>query len=229
MKIGKLFKYDAISKFPNVIEHSFKGQYVDAHDALAPSLPNNIFEKEQPIILELGCGKGHYTIHLAKSNPQKNVVGVDIKGARLFHGASLALRDNVKNLVFLRIPIEHLESYFSSYFQAGKIAEIWINFPDPRSNCNSSALKRLTSPKFLQVYKNIIQNDTILHLKTDSINMYNYTIATLNLNEDWHIIEATDDLYANINLCPASEFQTEYEKRYLHLGEKIKYVRFKLR
>ena len=231
MKIGKLFKYDAISKFPNVIEHSFvtrvETQCIASLHGLQTTPPNNIFEKKQPIILELGCGKGDYSLHLAKNNPQKNIIGVDIKGARIYHGASFALENNIKNLIFLRISIEYIASFYSLHFPSSKIAEIWINFPDPRSNRKSAALKRLTSPKFLQVYKSIIQSDTILHLKTDSNDMYNYTLSVLN--EDWHIIEATDNLYGNNNLCPASEFQTDYEKRYLALGEKIKYIRFGLK
>jgi tRNA (guanine-N7-)-methyltransferase len=229
MKIGKLFKYNEISKFPNIIEHSFKNGI---------DMPDNTFEKEQPIILELGCGKGSYSLYLAKNHPGNNIIGIDIKGARIYHGASFALENNVKNLMFFRIDIRFLDLHFPSCFPSSRISEIWINFPDPRSKRKHSVSKRLTSPIFLQVYKNIIQNDTILHLKTDSKDLYNYTLAALALNEDWQIIESTDDLYAlyaNNETCSSEDaihshfIQTEYEKKYLDLGKKIKYIRFRLR
>ncbi len=185
---------------------------------------SDYFRNERPIILELGCGKGEYTVGLASNNPEKNYIGVDIKGNRIWTGASQALEQKLANVGFLRTRIDFIEHCFSE----SEIDEIWITFPDPQPQ-STRKRSRLTNPLFLNRYKKILKKDGIVHLKTDSTSFYEYTLEVIEeqkLPLIWH----TNDLYKN---CPADRqelitIKTHYEKLFTEKGEDSKYVCFRL-
>lgn len=181
------------------------------------------------IILELGCGKGEYTIDLAKRNPANNYIGVDIKGARLWKGAKYATENNMPNVAFLRTKIEFIEAFFAP----GEISEIWLTFSDPQMKSENS---RLSSPLFLERYRKFLKPGGIVHLKTDSQFLHQYTKAVCAAN-GLKVLNCTDDLYGQENGgCPASadipaavyEVKTFYEKMFLEQGYKITYMSFTL-
>lgn len=182
------------------------------------------FKNNNPIILELGCGKGEYTIGLAKNNEGKNYIGVDIKGNRIWTGASQALAENMDNVGFLRTRIDFIDYCFAE----NEVDEIWITFPDPQPQ-STRARKRLTHNLFTERYKKILKRDGLMNLKTDSTSFYEYTLEIIEENKFplvWH----TNDLYKN---CPADrdeliKIKTYYEKMFTDKGEDIKYIQFKL-
>lgn len=181
-----------------------------------------VFKNEQPLILELGCGKGEYTIGLGQNNPGTNYIGVDIKGNRIWTGAKQALDMHLDNVAFLRTRIDFIEYCFAP----GEVDEIWITFPDPQPQ-KPRARKRLTNPLFLARYAKVLKPGGILHLKTDSTSLYEYTLEVLQENNfriNWH----TNDLYNN---CPEDRrelvnIKTYYENLFTGKGEKIKYISF---
>lgn len=220
---GKLEKFADVSRFKNCMSFHYsefekgfktKGSWLEA-----------MFNNKNPIVLELGCGQGEYTVGLAKANPDKNFIGVDIKGNRIWTGAKACLENNIQNAAFLRTRIDFIEHCFAEE----EVSEIWITFPDPQPQ-KPRAKKRLTHPLFLERYKKILQKGGILHLKTDSTSLYLYTlevIKTLDLPLHWH----TPDLYNN---CPSHrleliEINTYYEKLFHGKGEDIKYISFSLK
>ena len=178
------------------------------------------FKNNNPIILELACGKGEYTIELAQRFPEKNFIGVDIRGARLWKGAKLALELNLKNVAFLNELIQNI----AKYFDEDEVAEIWLTFPDPYPKRRDEK-HRLTSPTFLKSYKNILKKEGVIHLKTDDRNLFEYTKESLQ-KENGIIQEAIEDL----NDAPVKNdiltIQTSYERKYLAMGRKIFYLRF---
>ncbi len=184
----------------------------------------NYFKNQNPILLELGCGKGEYTIGLAKNNPNKNFVGVDIKGNRIWTGASYATENKLLNVAFIRTRIDFIDYCFSE----GEVDEIWITFPDPQPQ-KTRVRNRLTNPIFLNRYKKILKPNGLVHLKTDSTSFYEYTlevIAELKLE----LLYSTSDLYIN-NPSGKEELtniKTHYEELFTAKGEKIKYCCFKL-
>jgi tRNA (guanine-N7-)-methyltransferase len=180
----------------------------------------NYFKNNQPIVLELGCGRGEYTVSLAKYFPVKNFIGIDIKGARIWRGAKTGMEENISNMAFLRIEIEQLEEHFSDK----EVDEIWITFPDPQPQI-SRERKRLTSDRFLTMYKKVLSPNGIVHLKTDNDGLYAYTlekIAELNLK----LIKHTADLYKEEWLDDVLSIQTTYEKIYRDKGKNINYIQF---
>jgi len=180
----------------------------------------NYFKNNQPIVLELGCGRGEYTVSLAKYFPVKNFIGIDIKGARIWRGAKTGMEDHISNMAFLRIEIEQLEDHFSDK----EVDEIWITFPDPQPQI-SRERKRLTSDRFLTMYKKVLSPNGIVHLKTDNDGLYAYTlekIAELNLK----LIKHTADLYKEEWLDDVLSIQTTYEKIYRDKGKNINYIQF---
>lgn len=182
---------------------------------------NEFFGNNKPITLELGCGKGEYTLALAAQYPENNYLGIDIKGARLWRGAKTALENNNTNVGFLRMRIDMILNAFAP----GEIDGIWITFPDPQP---SKARKRLTSPIFLEHYVKILKPGSILHLKTDNTAFFEYTLATI-ASEGHELLMHTFDLY-NSNLNEDVMLtQTHYEKIFLAQGVPIKYLRFKLK
>jgi len=180
------------------------------------------FKNENPVTLELGCGKGEYTVGLAEKFPGRNFIGVDIKGARLWRGGKTALEQKMKNVAFLRTQIDHL----SDYFELGEAEEIWITFPDPYLP-KSDAKRRLTSPKFIEIYKKVLQPGGIIHLKTDDTNLYEYTLSVI-MEQKLNLICCTEDLYASHLADDIRSLKTYYEKIHLAEQKKIKYVRFSL-
>lgn len=176
------------------------------------------------MVLELGCGKGEYTVNLAKKYPEKNFLGIDIKGARLWRGAKIALEENLKNVGFLRTQIELVDFLF----EENEVDEIWITFPDPQIKYKRTK-HRLTNQDFLQKYKTILKPDGVVHLKTDSEFMHGYTLGLLHGLDE--IIEyAHHDVYGSQGAPEAvTAIQTFYETQYLELNKKITYIRFKFR
>lgn len=182
------------------------------------------FKNEHPIVLELGCGKGEYTVNLAKKYPEKNFIGVDIKGARLWRGAKTALDDGLPNVGFLRTQIELLDHLFGQH----EVDEIWITFPDPQIKYKRTK-HRLTNAKFLELYKKILIPEGIIHLKTDSEFMHGYTLGLLQ-GLGHEVLYAHHDVYGN-DYTPeeVTSIKTYYESQYLEEGKKITYIRFKLK
>lgn len=181
------------------------------------------FGNDNPIVLELGCGKGEYTIELAKRCVDKNFIGIDIKGARLWRGAKTALEENLSNVAFLRTQIELVDNLFDK----NEVSEIWITFPDPQIKFKRTK-HRMTNQSFLKKYRNILKTEGVVNLKTDSEFMHGYTLGLLQ-GLDLEIIYANHDVYKNEG-SPKEvlEIQTFYEKQYLEKGKPITYIRFRI-
>lgn len=192
-------------------DHPFKGDW-----------RKSCFRNNNPIVLELGCGKGEYTIALALKSPEKNHIGIDIKGARIWRGAKTAIEKNIPNVIFLRTRIEFLNAFFSDE----EVNEIWITFPDPFPKVKNIN-RRLTSPWFLNLYRLILKNNGMVHLKTDNLQLYKFTLDTIQLN-NLEIISSTDDLYAMSGHDDILSTTTHYEKLFLKDGKKICYLSFLL-
>ena len=184
---------------------------------------HTFFKNNNPIILELGCGKGEYTLALAKRNPTINYIGVDLKGARFWRGAKSALKENIENVAFLRTQIELIDLCFVS----NEVSEIWITFPDPQIKYKRTK-HRLTNPVFLEKYKSILVKEGLMHLKTDSEFMHGYTLGLLQgLGKE--IIYSNHDVYHNEGAPNiVTEVQTFYEQMFLDEGKPITYLQFKI-
>ena len=184
---------------------------------------NSFFKNDNPIVLELGCGKGEYTIGLAKLNPDKNYIGIDIKGARFWRGAKTALDENLDNVAFIRTQIELIEELFSQH----EVAEIWITFPDPQIKYKRTK-HRMTNEVFLKKYKSILKPNGLTHLKTDSEFMHGYTLGLLH-GLGHEVVYANHDVYTNEG-SPAEvlKIQTFYENQYLEKGKPITYIQFRM-
>lgn len=180
-----------------------------------------VFEKDSPITVELGCGRGEYTVALAKSDNARNFVGIDIKGARMWTGAKEVEESGIANAAFLRCEIENIEHFFAP----GEVSEIWITFPDPQMK---KTRKRLTSTRFLESYRNILRPDGIIHLKTDSPFLFEYTRRLVELN-GLETLECTSDLYGNGQADEVTSIKTYYEQQWLSRGKKIKLISFRLK
>jgi tRNA (guanine-N7-)-methyltransferase len=180
----------------------------------------NYFKNDHPIVLELGCGRGEYTVNLAEKYPNKNFIGIDIKGARIWRGAKTAIENNLQNVAFLRIEIENILDHFS----VAEISEIWITFPDPQPQI-SRVRKRLTSDRFLAYYQSILKPNGIVHLKTDSDALFDYTKILIQ-EKAIQVQAATTDLYQDEMLDDLLQIQTTYEKKYLAVGKSINYLKF---
>jgi tRNA (guanine-N7-)-methyltransferase len=181
------------------------------------------FKNNHPLVLELGCGKGEYTVGLAERDPNKNYIGIDIKGARFWRGAKTAQENKLPNVAFIRAQIELIEGLF----EAHEVDEIWITFPDPQIKYKRGK-HRLTNPVFLNRYKHILKADGVVHLKTDSEYMHGYTLGLLQgLGHD--IQYANHDIYHQEGSPEVvTGIQTFYEKTYLEQGKAITYLRFKI-
>ena len=219
MSKNKLAKFEEMKSFEHVVQAPFnKIKHNDFQ--LKGKWATEFFRNDNPIILELGCGKGEYTVELAEKYPDKNFIGVDIKGARLWKGAKIALQKKLKNVAFLRTNIEIIGQFFGE----NEIDEIWLTFPDPQMK---KFRKRLTSTNFLEKYRNFLKKDGIIHLKTDSNFQYNYTSALVHKN-DFEILAETNNLYESEILDETLQIKTFYEKQWLSRGITIKYLAFKL-
>ena len=185
----------------------------------------DMFSREQPIVLELGCGKGDYTIALARRDPSRNFIGVDIKGARLWRGAKTATKEGIRNAAFLRTRIEFIEAFFGP----GEVSELWLTFSDPQLRSENS---RLSSPLFLERYRRFLAPGGIVHLKTDSRFLHEYTLAVARAN-GLEIIASSTDIYhaeaSDAGLDPVvTQVQTFYESMFLEMGLPITYLSFRI-
>jgi tRNA (guanine-N7-)-methyltransferase len=176
------------------------------------------FGNDRPIVLELGCGKGEYTVELAKLYPDKNFIGLDIKGARMWTGAKASQEEGLTNVAFLRTHIELIRNFF----EQGEVSEIWITFPDPQM---SKLNRRMTSTRFMQLYGEILESNGLVHLKTDSNFMFCYTKAMIEAN-NLPVLFQTDDLYHSGYADDILKIQTFYEQQWLARGLNIKYIKF---
>lgn len=208
----KLQRFADIKTFPNVLEYpvAMKGQW------------HVFFKNNSPVILELACGRGEYTVGLAKLFPGQNFIGIDIKGNRMYIGAKKCLSENIHNAAFLRTQIEKLTDYFGP----GEVAEIWITFPDPQLRI-SKAKKRLTHPRFLRLYQHVLKPGGFIHLKTDSPDLYLFTKRVADLY-NLTIIEDSGDVYAGDKIIPELKIKTHYESLDIAQSKKIHYLKFTL-
>ena len=217
---NKLARWTEFGSYDNVIQplirdvagrdHPIKGRW-----------NSELFKNNNPIVLELGCGKGEYSVGLAENFPDKNFIGIDIKGARMWRGAKTANEKNLPNVAFLRTRIEFINSFFSR----DEVDEIWITFPDPHPGARNSN-KRLTSPWFLNTYRLFLKDKGLIHLKTDNKELYEFTMRTLAYN-NLQTIFSTNDLYSEQSDNILS-IKTHYEKIYLTSGIRITYLSFRL-
>ena len=185
---------------------------------------SDFFKNTNPIIVELGCGKGEYTIGLAERNPNVNYVGIDVKGARFWRGAKTAVDSAMNNVGFVRTQIELIEDIFA----VNEVDEIWITFPDPQIKYKRTK-HRMTNSDFLKMYKRILKPDGVVNLKTDSEFMHGYTLGLLH-GEGHKVLYANHNVYKNDG-SPAevTEIQTFYENQYLEVNKAITYIRFKIK
>jgi len=211
MSRKKLKKIKEVRKLPNVFSREQEN---------VEKLLREYFSNDNSFTLEIGCGHGDYTVELAAVYPERNFIGIDIKGARIYNGAIKALDSNLKNAAFLLTGAEHLDKIFTNK----KIEEIYIPFPDPHYK-RKSIRRRLVAPDFLKIYKSILQDDGRVHLKTDNDAFYNYALETLKEN-DWIIHYATSNLYKDEPPEFLHNIKTKYEKHYLEEGRIIKYICF---
>jgi tRNA (guanine-N7-)-methyltransferase len=214
---NKLARFAEMALFENVYQPSFT-EVRNQTFALKGNWAVSCFRNEAPVVLELGCGKGEYTVQLAAKFPDRNYIGIDIKGARIYSGARIAIENSQKNVAFVRTRIENSAFLFAE----GEIDEIWLTFPDPQPK---KASKRLTSTCFLNLYLKFLKKGGKIHVKTDSMFLYSYTLAVVNLN-GFEIISQTDDLYASEIQGLEKDIITCYEKQWLERGIPIKYLSF---
>ena len=220
---NKLRKFQDNSKFKNVIQPNIK-EIIRKNHILKGNWRKNIFKNSNPIYLELGCGKGEYSVNLARKYPAINFLGIDIKGARFWRGAKTALEEGLDNVAFLRTQIELIDLLFAE----NEVDEIWITFPDPQIKYKRTK-HRLTNQEFLNKYKKILKPDGFVHLKTDSEFMHGYTLGLLH-GLDEEIDYAHHDVYGNSHAPEeVTSIQTFYEQQYLEENKKITYIRFKFR
>lgn len=217
---NKLARWTELGSYDNVIQPEIEDVSGKDHP-IKGRWNQDLFQNENPIILELGCGKGEYTVGLANNFPHNNFIGIDIKGARMWRGAKTANEQKLANVAFLRTRIEFINSFFS----ADEVDEIWITFPDPHPGGRNSN-KRLTSPWFLNSYRLFLKDKGLIHLKTDNKELYDFTCKVLSHNNVETII-STNDLYSE-KIDNILSIRTHYEKIFLDTGLKINYISFRL-
>lgn len=211
----KLKRFADNARRHNIIEPG-KGAYTQ----LQGRWRSDYFNNTQDLVVEVGCGKGAYTLGLARRFPYKNFIGVDVKGARLWVGSSHALNEQLDRVAFLRTKAEQLDQFFAP----GEINELYIPFPDPRPRGRDEK-RRLTSPRFLALYHRLLQPGGWVHLKTDSASLFGYTLEVLRKQPISHLVY-TEDLYQSAWLSVHHGIQTDYEQQFLAQGSTIKYLRF---
>ena len=225
-KRNKLQKFAELLTFPNVYENfdnfpaqeltrlgkkvNLKGKWKEEH-----------FKNTYPITLELACGRGEYTLSLAQKYPHRNFIGIDIKGARIWKGAKIALEENLSNVAFIRTRIESI----ATFFDTGEIDEVWITFPDPFLK-KGKKNRRLTALRFLKLYRSILKKGGLVHLKTDEPVLFDFTLETLRTDKACKILYQNPDIYAQALPMEELAFKTYYEKMHLEEGKAIKYIRF---
>ncbi|MFV0555411.1 MAG: tRNA (guanosine(46)-N7)-methyltransferase TrmB [Mangrovibacterium sp.] len=216
---NKLKKFAEMETFTNVIQAPMRTPWQDDHE-MKGRWNELFFKNDNPIVLELGCGKGEYAVSLAKMMPEKNFLGIDIKGSRMWKGAKEAFNEGIDNVGFLRTSIEIIDKFFAK----DEVSEIWITFPDPQMK---NTRKRLTATNFLEKYRKFLQPEGTIHLKCDSNFMYEYTIEMAKLN-GFLPVTNTADLYNSPILNDVLSIQTFYEKQWRERGIDIKYFAFRI-
>jgi|TARA_B110000259_G_scaffold29326_1_gene31514 tRNA (guanine-N7-)-methyltransferase len=219
---NKLKKFIENESFSNVIQPK-REKLLSEKFNLKGNWNKLYFKNNNPIVIELGCGKGEYTVNLAKLNPNKNYVGIDVKGARFWRGAKTSLEQKLDNVIFIRTQIELIDFIFDDQ----EVSEIWLTFPDPQIKYQRRK-HRLTNPAFLKLYKKIINNEGLIHLKTDSEFLHGYTLGILE-GLDIKPLFSNHDIYKNNN-APSDviNIKTHYEKLFLETKKSISYLCFKL-
>tara|TARA_R110001583_G_scaffold138601_1_gene290266 strand:+ start:81274 stop:81942 length:669 start_codon:yes stop_codon:yes gene_type:complete len=217
---NKLKRFQENETFPNVIQPT-REEIVSGFSLRGKW--NTHFKNDNPIVLELGCGKGEYTVGLAKKFPNKNFIGIDIKGARFWKGAKIAIEENLPNVTFIRTQIELVDHIFGEQ----EVSEIWITFPDPQIKYKRTK-HRMTNQEFLKRYRKVLKPDGTVNLKTDSEFMHGYTLGLLH-GLGLEVLYANHDVYKNEG-SPKEvlEIQTFYENQYLEKGKPITFIRFKV-
>ena len=219
MSKGKLQKFADMARYPHVFEYPYSVAD-DVPFAMRGRWREEFFHNTNPVVLELGCGRGEYTVGLAEMFPEKNFIGVDIKGARMWTGATDSLRKGMKNVAFLRTNIEIIDRFFAK----DEVQELWLTFSDPQMK---KATKRLTSTYFLERYRRFLSDGGLVHVKTDSNFLFTYTRLLLEANR-LPVEVMTDDLYHSGQADEILSIRTYYEQQWLDRGIDIKYIRFRL-
>ncbi|MDH6355508.1 tRNA (guanine-N7-)-methyltransferase [Dysgonomonas sp. PH5-45] len=214
---NKLAKFADMEGFRHVFQFPFAALKEKGFD-MKGKWNEQFFGNQNPIVLELGCGRGEYTVGLARLFPEKNFIGIDIKGSRMWAGAKQSLAEGLNNVAFLRTHIELVDHFFAE----GEVSEIWITFPDPQMN---KVNKRMTSTRFMRLYRRILCPDGVIHLKSDSNFMFTYTAAMVEANH-LPVMYKTEDLYNSDLADDVLKIQTYYEQQWLSRGLTIKYLKF---
>ena len=225
-KRNKLGKFADLLSYKHVLENfDHSDQMLHWHDEKRINPKGQwsklIFGNDKPITIELACGKGEYTVGMAQMYPDRNFIGVDIKGARIWKGATFVQEQGIDNAAFLRTRIE----FISSFFDSQEIEEIWITFADPFLKARKSN-RRLTSPVFLDRYKQLLSKTGTINLKTDSSILYYYSLATVLEHDNVNLLYKNNDIYQSALAFPELEIKTFYEQSHLEDGRKIKFLRF---
>jgi tRNA (guanine-N7-)-methyltransferase len=220
---NKLKRFKENDTFENVFQPT-REEVVSGNFQFKGKWNSDFFKNDNPIIVELGCGKGEYTIGLAQRNPNANYIGIDVKGARFWRGAKTAVDSGMQNVAFVRTQIELIEDIFAAH----EVAEIWITFPDPQIKYKRTK-HRMTNSEFLKMYKRILKTDGVVNLKTDSEFMHGYTLGLLH-GEGHEVLYANHNVYKNEGAPKeVTEIQTFYENQYLEINKAITYIRFKIK
>lgn len=216
MSRGKLKRFAEVANRHNVLEPDKK-----MYEKIKGQWHTHQFKNQNPITIELACGRGEYSVGLARMFPEQNFIGVDIKGDRIWKGSGMAIEEELDNVAFLRTIIQLLEKFF----KPGEVSEIWITFPDPRPK-DRDEKRRLTNTRFLDIYKNVIKKDGWVRLKTDNTELFEYSLEVIKERNDIKNLTYTHDLY-NSELEPECHgIKTRYEKKHEALGADIKYLKF---
>lgn len=210
-----------MAEYPNVFQPTF--EELKSGFSIQGKWKSEVFKNDNPLVVELGCGKGEYSVGLAKKYPEKNFLGVDVKGARMWKGASDAVHEGISNVAFLRTRIEFIEYCFAK----SEVDEIWITFPDPQIK-KKRAKNRLTHPVFLERYSNILQDKGLIHLKTDSQFLHGYTLGIIEGHQHY-LEDAEHDIYNAVLQRDNMEIKTHYEQLFLEKNMPITYLRFRLK
>lgn len=210
-----------MAEYPNVFQPTF--EELKSGFSIQGKWRSEVFKNDNPLVVELGCGKGEYSLGLAKKYTEKNFLGIDVKGARMWKGASDANNEGISNVAFLRTRIEFIEYCFAK----SEVDEIWITFPDPQIK-KKRAKNRLTHPVFLERYSNILQDKGLIHLKTDSQFLHGYTLGIIE-GYQYHLEDAEHDIYNAVLQRENMEIKTHYEQLFLEKNMPITYLRFRLK
>lgn len=214
---SKLKRFEVIASRDNVLE---RGK--DIYTKIKGHWNELYFRNDRPITVELACGRGEYSVGLATRFPERNFIGVDMKGDRLWKGSTLAVDQSLTNVGFLRTQILDLEAFFTP----GEVDEIWLTFPDPRPR-KRDVKRRLTSPRFMDLFKKLLKPGRYFRLKTDNTALFDYTLEQLNMRSDIEDLKYTHDLYSSDLKEECFDIKTRYEEMFSAQGESIKYLRFK--